>query len=107
MSDERLLPELWPLHRVAAELGRSTYNLVDASRRGNFPPVHQVGRTWFVKADAVRDWFATNHAALRVTPEQRDRIRAAGRAEGARLPARRQPRLRARSAASSGGSDGP
>lgn len=60
---DRLLPELWPLHRVARELGKATHVLVDASRRGDFCPIHKVGAVWFVRADAVREWFSRNHAA--------------------------------------------
>ena len=96
-----LLPELWPLHKLAKELGKATHVLVSASRAGTFPPVVRVGAVWFVKADLVRAWFDGQHAAVSVTPAQQDRIRQAGQAEAGALPSRRPRQLRGRSAASS------
>ena len=96
----RLLPELWPLHQIAKELGKASHVLVDASRTGTFPPVIRIGALWFVKADLMREWVDRQHAAATVTPEQRDRIRAAG-AAASPPPARRPRQPRARSAASS------
>lgn len=96
-----LLPELWPLHQVAKELGKATHVLVSASRDGTFPPLSRVGAVWYVKADLVREWFDRQHAVGSVTPEQRDRIRKAGRS-GADAPrARRQRQPRASTASSS------
>ena len=97
---ERLLPELWPLHQIAKELGKASHVLVDASRAGTFPPLVRVGALWFVKAELMREWIDRQHAAVTVTPGQRDRIRAAGVAAG-QPPARRPRQPRARSAASS------
>lgn len=88
-----LLPELWPLHRVAKELGKASHVLVTASRNGTFPPVFRVGALWFVKADDVRAWFSRNHAEAPATADI-ERVRQAGRAVAARQPRRRpaQPR---------------
>jgi len=77
-DDERLLPELWPLHRVAKELGKASHVLVTAAQDGRFPPVYRVGALWFVRADDVRDWFSRNHAT-KASEAELDRIRAAGR----------------------------
>lgn len=104
MSDaplgERLLPETWPLHRIAQELGKSSNVLVDASRRGTFPALVKIGALWYVKADDMRAWFAKQHATS-ATPAQLERIRQAGRAATARQPKRRPRQPRARNAASS------
>lgn len=96
-----LLPELWPLHRIAKELGKATHVLVDASSRGEFPPLVRIGAVWHVKADLMREWVDRNHAATTVTPAQIDQIRQAGRAEAAPQPSPRPRQPRARSAASS------
>ena len=96
----RLLPELWPLHQIAKELGKASHVLVSASQAGTFPPVIRIGALWFVKAELMREWIDRQHAASIVTPEQRDRIRAAGDV-AAQLPAPRPRQPRARSAASS------
>ncbi|MEO6593712.1 MAG: hypothetical protein ABIP94_03045 [Planctomycetota bacterium] len=77
----RLLPEMWPLHRVAKELGKATHVLVAASARGKFPPIVQVGAVWFVHAAAVREWVNRNHA-VPISQGQRERIRRAGRSSG-------------------------
>lgn len=89
-----LLPEMWPLHKVAKELGKASHVLVTAARNGTFPPVVKVGAVWFVEAEKCRDWFSRNHAADDVSPADRDRIRQAGRAASGQPPARRlrQPR---------------
>lgn len=100
MSD-RLLPEMWPVHRIAKELGKAGHVLVTASRNGTFPPVVRVGALWFVKADHVREWFDKQHATGSVTPEQRDRIRQAGRAVAGSPPSPRPRQPRARTATSS------
>lgn len=100
-TETRLLPELWPLHRVAKELGKATHVLVDASRRGEFAPVIRVGAVWFVRADACREWFERQHAVATVTSGQRERIRQAGRAEGARQPSPRPRQPRGHTEASS------
>lgn len=96
-----LLPEMWPLHKLAKELGKASHVLVTASRNGAFPPVVKVGALWFVEAEKVRDWFSRNHAADESSPADRDRIRQAGRAAGGSQPARRPRQPRARNGASS------
>lgn len=96
----RLLPELWRVAAVARELGMQTHSLVAASRRGQFPRVVQVGRTWFARAADVRDWFARQHAADDVSPLLLDRIRAAGEPVDGARPARRRRPPRAGSAGS-------
>lgn len=75
-----LLPEMWPLSKVAKELGKASHVLVDASRRGQFPPLVRVGSCWFVKADACREWFDRQHVAEGFTESQLEQIRHAGRA---------------------------
>lgn len=63
------LPDLWPLRRLAIELGRKPASLVAASQRGQFPPLVRIGRDWFVRADAMRAWMQRDHvhdAASRV-----------------------------------------
>jgi len=100
VSDE-LLPELWPLHRIAKELGKATHVLVAASKAGTFPAIVRVGAVWFVKAELVRSWFNFQHAKPKVTPAQMERIRQAGRAARAGSPSRRPRQPRARTAASS------
>lgn len=99
MTTTNLLPELWPLHRLAKELGKATHVLVSASRAGQFPPIVRVGAVWFVKAELVRAWFDSQHAASTVTSQQRDRIRQAGQAVAGQPPRspRRQPRARTES----------
>lgn len=99
---ERLLPEMWPVARVARELGKASHVLVDASRRGEFPPVVRVGGCWYVRADACRDWFDRQHAES-LSEAQLAQIRQAGRdpqAAEARRPARRPDQPRARTAGS-------
>ena len=98
---ERLLPELWPLHRIAKELGKATHVLVSASREGRFPPVIQIGAVWHVRADLMTEWVYRQHATSTVTPEQRDRIREAGRSAEGAPPSRRRRQPRARTASSS------
>lgn len=98
---DRLLPELWPLHRVAKELGKATHVLVAASREGRFPPVVQIGALWHVRADLMTAWVNGQHAGAGVSPEQRARIREAGRSAAGEQPSPRRRRLRARSASSS------
>lgn len=56
-----LIPEMLPLHRVAGELNKATHILVAASRRGEFVPLVRVGSQWYVRADEVREWFASDH----------------------------------------------
>lgn len=97
----RLLPELWPLHRVAKELGKATHVLVAASRAGQFPPVVKIGAVWHVRAELMTAWVNRQHATASVTAEQRERIRAAGRTGAAERPSRRRRQPRARSASSS------
>lgn len=77
-KEERLLPEMWPLHRVAKELDKASHVLVSASRNGTFPPIVRVGALWFVKADDVREWFSRNHAKVAPTADY-ERVRQAGR----------------------------
>jgi hypothetical protein len=101
MVTDNLLPELWPLHRIAKQLGKATHVLVDASRRGEFPGIIRFGAVWYVKADSMRAWIEKNHAATTVTPAQIDQIRQAGRAAAAPQPSPRPRQPRARSAASS------
>ena len=97
-----LLPEMWPLHQIAKELGKASHVLVSASRNGTFPPVVKVGALWFVEAEKVRAWFGRNHANENAaTPADRDRIRKAGRAAAAKQPERRPRQPRGRSGASS------
>lgn len=93
-APDRLLPEQWPLHRVAKELGKATHVLVTASRQGTFPHVVKVGSVWYVNAAECSAWFDRQHATSSVTSLQRDRIRLAGRGEAERLLPRlpRQPR---------------
>lgn len=90
-----LLPEMWPLAKVAKELGKASHVLVDASRRGEFPPLVRVGATWYVKADACREWFERQHVDPGLTPAQLEQVRHAGRAiapDGNPMPRRRNRR---------------
>lgn len=89
----RLLPEHWRLADLARELGTTTHALVQASRRGEFVPVVQIGRCWFARADLVRAWFNRQHANDNVpTALQRDLILQAG-AEGAEAYRRERERI--------------
>ena len=95
-----LLPEMWPLHRIAKELGKASHVLVAASRSGTFPPVIRVGALWFVKAEEVRAWFDKNHAVDVASPATLDRVKAAGRASASSQRRRLPAQLRAHSASS-------
>ena len=95
-----LLPEMWPLHKIAKELGKASHVLVTASRAGTFPPVVRVGALWFVQAEACRAWFDRQHAGEDPSSRDLDRIRAAGRA-AAGSPRRRLPDQPARHRSSS------
>lgn len=95
----RLLPELWKLADVAAELRMHTHSLVEASRRGEFVKVTKVGKTWFARAIDVLAWFEKSNDRS-VSELMRDRIRAAGAAPDGARPPRRQRQPRARSGAS-------
>lgn len=99
----RVLPEMVELHRIAKELRKASHVLVDASARGQFPPVVKVGAVWYVDRAKLADWFGRNHATLGddVTPLELDRIRAAGQAGASALPAPRQRQPRGRKGASS------
>lgn len=77
-----LLPEIWPLHKVAKELGKATHVLVSASAEGAFPPVFRIGAVWHVQAELVREWIEKNQAPP-PKPLNRIRVRDAGR-KGAR-----------------------
>jgi hypothetical protein len=101
MATDRLLPELWPLHRIAKELGKSTHVLVDASTRGEFPSLVRFGAVWHVRADLMREWCDRQHAPAALTPGQIDQIRQAAQGEEAPPPSRRPRQPRARNAASS------
>lgn len=94
----RVLPEMVELHRVAKELRKASHVLVDASARGQFPPVVKVGAVWYVDRAKLADWFSRNHATLGddVSPLELDRIRAAGQAgvSAPLAPRQRQPRGR-------------
>lgn len=89
---DRLLPEMWPLHRLAAELGRKPASLVAASRRGQFPPLVRIGRDWFVPADAMREWVGKNHvrseAVIRTARELADQAAGCSGRRGRRRRAR-------------------
>lgn len=90
---EPLLPELWELHKVARELGSSTQVLVEASSRGEFPPVVRIGAKWHVKADLMREWIERQHAPEQVSQAHVDRMKAAARAavsKAARTPVHRR-----------------
>lgn len=101
MTDARLLPELWPLHLIGKELGKSTQVLVEASSRGEFPPVVRIGATWHVKADLMREWLERQHAPQMVSQAHVERMQAAARAAVSRPRGRRQLQPRARTASSS------
>lgn len=96
----KLLPEMWRLANVARELHVHSSTLVDASRRGRFPPVVRVGGVWMVQAESVREWFSRQHAAP-LNPGKRVAVKAALRGGAAGLRARRRGRARASSGASS------
>lgn len=98
VDSTRLLPEQWPLHRIAKELGKATHVLVAASRHGKFPHVVMVGNVWYVNAAECVAWFERQHAPSSVTQAQRDRIRQAGRGEVVPPPRRPQIQPRASSA---------
>lgn len=98
---ERLLPEVWPLHQVAKELGKATHVLVEASSAGTFPPVFRIGAVWHVRAELMRAWINSQQAPAPATAEQRERVRAAGQGEVSQPRARRRVQPRAHTAASS------
>lgn len=96
-----LLPELWPLRLVGKELGKATQVLVEASSRGEFPPVVRIGATWHVRADLMREWVQRQHAPELVSQAHVARMQQAARAAVSQPPARRLRQPRARSASSS------
>lgn len=73
-----ILPGYVKLAAIARELDVLTHTLVEASQRGRFVPLVQVGRTWFAKVADVQAWFARDHA--NTSAIDLDRVRAAGAA---------------------------
>lgn len=92
------LPPMWKLADIARHLRMYASSLVEASARGQFVPLVQIGRTWFARRADVLEWFAKT-GRKDISPLALDRVRAAG-AEACRQHQSRRRQPRARSAAS-------